>query len=111
MGDVNLEDFVSFDDDLMTSEIRGVDDIIADHAVAAATANDDANEGDETMDENVPTRNEALGAINLIRKYMYSSVSNDATNFVYLNRIENVIIHSNSMHTRQSTIKDFFTKK
>ncbi|PSN43823.1 hypothetical protein C0J52_10074, partial [Blattella germanica] len=48
LGDVNLEDFVSFDDDLMTSEIRGVDDIIADHAVAAATANDDANEGDET---------------------------------------------------------------
>ncbi|PSN38268.1 hypothetical protein C0J52_16902 [Blattella germanica] len=32
----------------MTSEIRGVDDLIADHAVAAATANDDTNEGDET---------------------------------------------------------------
>ncbi|PSN49561.1 hypothetical protein C0J52_09740 [Blattella germanica] len=91
LGDVNLEDFVSIDDDLMTSEIRSVDDMIADHAT---TANDDANEGDETMEENVSTRNEALGAINLLRKYMYSSVSNDATNFVYLNRIENVIIHN-----------------
>ncbi|PSN41314.1 hypothetical protein C0J52_20233, partial [Blattella germanica] len=48
LGDVNLEDFIAIDDDLMTSEIRGVDDMIADHAVAAATANDDGNEGDET---------------------------------------------------------------
>lgn len=113
LGDVNLEDFVSVDDDVVTSEIRGVDDMIADHAVAAATAEDDSNDGDECIEENVPTRKEALGAINLLRKYISvvpSCLSSDVTN-AYLNRIENVIIHNNSTSTRQSTIKDFFNKK
>ena len=66
LGDVNLEDFVSIDDDLMMPEIHGVDDMVADHAVATATANGASNKGDETTEENVPTRNEALGAINLL---------------------------------------------
>lgn len=83
----------------------------ADHAVAAATANDDSNEAEE----NVRSRSEALEAINLLRTYMYSiapsSVSNDATYYVHLNRIENVIIHNNSTRTRQSTIKDFCYKE
>ncbi|PSN31052.1 hypothetical protein C0J52_22951 [Blattella germanica] len=54
-------------------------------------------------------------AINLLRKYMYSigpsSVSNDTTYYMYLNRIENVIIRNNSTRTRQSTIKDFCYKE
>ncbi|PSN46825.1 hypothetical protein C0J52_09585 [Blattella germanica] len=79
LGDVNLEDFVSIDDNLMTSEIRGVDDMIADHAVAVTTANDDSNEGDETTEENVPTRNKALGAINLLLNHLSCTLTKNSS--------------------------------
>lgn len=107
-----MEDFVSVDNGLVTSEIRDVDDMIADHA-AATVQDEDSDEEIESAEENVPTRNEALGAINLLRKYNITvtpgGVSSDVNS--YLNRIENVIIHNSSTHTRQTSIKDFFNRK
>ncbi|KAJ4431573.1 hypothetical protein ANN_20172 [Periplaneta americana] len=71
LGEINMKYryFLSVDNSLITSEILGIDDMIPDHAATIAQ-DEDSDEGIESAEQSVPTPNEALGAVNVLREYI-----------------------------------------
>ncbi len=67
--DLNFKEYVTIGDDVTTSVFCEVDDIISENKVGS---DDDSNLDDTsaTVENEVPSRNEALEAINLLRRYM-----------------------------------------
>lgn len=107
---LNFEEYVTIDDEVATSSFREVDDILMDNAVRSDDDSDADDRNAAPEDEVlVPSRTEALQAINLLRRYM-ATVPNafcDAVPDVH--KLENFIVTNSFSKTRQSQITDFTT--
>ncbi len=62
--DLNFKDYVTIDDDVATSEFRKLDDIVSENKVGSDNESD-LDDTSATVENKVPSRKEALEAINL----------------------------------------------
>ncbi len=104
--DLNFKEYVTIDDNAATSEFREVNDIILGNKVGS---DDDSDLDDtSTMVENeVPSRNEALEAINLLHWYMAAAPRASSHVSADVNRLENFIFCNSISIARQIQITEF----
>ncbi|KAK2579996.1 hypothetical protein KPH14_011995 [Odynerus spinipes] len=100
--------YSSIDDNVSTSEMRSVEELIEDdnNTTLEATTEDDID-----AEESVPilSNAQALTAVNDLRRYV-SSLGNSEDGLQQLNLIENIIIHNASKSLSQTKINDFFKR-
>ncbi|KAF5286322.1 hypothetical protein FQA39_LY04220 [Lamprigera yunnana] len=106
LGDaLRLDDFVSVDNDVITSETMDMNEIITNHIFSLQEDNDE--EEVEAVDILNPSRNKALAAISVLRRFINVSCSQITDVTSDLNRMENAIINGTGSNARQTTIFDF----
>ena len=105
----HFEDYVSIDDDVLVTEFRELDGIIADHK---EDDDDDGNQSDEDDSEvpldPIPTRNDVLDAVTLFRRYLAAAPTDTEQVDRCLHKLENFVVSSSLASSRQSQIIEFF---
>ena len=109
VDDKNSEYFTRHTDVLVT-DYREFDEIIADHK---AENDDDCSQSDEDDSEvqllPIPTRNDVLDAISLLRRYLTAAPTDTEQVDRSVNQIENFVVSSSLASLRQLQITEFFS--
>ncbi len=88
---LNFKEYVTIDDDVATSEFCEIDDIISENKVGS-DEDSDLDDTSATVENEVPSRNEAVEAINLLHQYMGAAPHASSDVSADVNRLENFII-------------------
>lgn len=108
--EINFGEYVSVDDEVITSGSRSLDDIIEDQTPEKTADEQSENEMEEEPDVPIPSRHQTLTAIDMIRRYLQSdkldSSDSDLSNLISL---ENLILR-NTKQLQQKTLDDFFIR-
>ena len=99
---------MGIDDDLVTSEIQSLEEIIRDNC---EDNEDDVEMENEPELSKIPSRSEALDALDILRNYMQmGNADSNSSDMFKINSLENSILNNN-VTLRQTTLDSFFIHK
>ncbi len=107
---INIDDYVSVDDMLVTGEEQSLDEIITEFQSAATEGEDDESDDDEeNTPEPPPSKSDAFNSLGVLRHYLTSLPNVPEEIFFQVNAIENVVLHPRC--TKQLKIDHFLKEK
>lgn len=95
----------------MTTEIQSLDAIIADNLAEPELDDEEMEEEADLDSQIIPSRNEALSAIDTIRRYFQmANVNASETEISKINSLEFAMILNSATFTVQTTLDSFFIR-
>lgn len=98
---ISFEEYVKCDDEIMTSRLCTIDELVQENIQDVSSDEDDSEELIS------PSFSEALNSVETLRKYFMCHTTEEKT-FFELNSISNALHRSGKSSARQTSIKDFF---